>query len=76
MRAALSSPLSYVHKVTVVLRVMQDACELLCSKRLQILRGDCSGQHVMILTGDYRHIIESVLEDEIRILGLEDHHGN
>ena len=44
--------------------------------RLHPLRGDRAGQHAMTLTGNYRLIIEQTGEDTVRILGVEDYHGN
>jgi plasmid maintenance system killer protein len=44
--------------------------------RLHSLRGDRAGQHAMTLSGNYRLIIERVGKDTVRILGVEDYHGN
>ena len=44
--------------------------------KLHLLRGDRAGQHAMNLTGNHRLIILRVEEDTVRILGLEDYHGN
>ena len=44
--------------------------------RLHPLRGDRVGQYAMTLTGNFRLIIERVSEDRVRILGVEDYHGD
>lgn len=44
--------------------------------RLHLLRGDRVGQYAMTLTGNFRLIIERVSEDRVRILGVEDYHGD
>ncbi len=44
--------------------------------RLHPLKGDRSGQYAMVLTGNYRLIIEKVSEDTVRIINVEDYHGN
>ena len=46
------------------------------SLRLHPLRGDRAGQFTMTLTGNYRLIIEPIGEDAVRILGVEDYHGD
>lgn len=40
------------------------------------LRGDRAGQFAMTLTGNYRLIVEMIEEDTVRILGVEDYHGD
>ncbi|MDP2916411.1 MAG: type II toxin-antitoxin system RelE/ParE family toxin [Dehalococcoidia bacterium] len=44
--------------------------------RLHPLKGNRAGQYSMILTGNYRLIVEKVKEDQIRIVDVEDYHGN
>jgi proteic killer suppression protein len=44
--------------------------------RLHPLRGDRVGQYAMTLTGNFRLIIERVSEDAVRVLGVEDYHGD
>ena len=39
-------------------------------------KGDRSGQYAMTLTGNFRLIIEVVSDDTVRILGVEDYHGD
>jgi len=44
--------------------------------RLHPLKGNRAGQYAITLTGNYRLIIEKVKEDKIRIMDVEDYHGN
>ena len=44
--------------------------------RLHPLKGKRAGQYAMTLTGNYRLIIEKVQEDRVRILDVEDYHGD
>ena len=44
--------------------------------RLHPLKGNRAGQHSMTLTGNYRLIVEKVKEDKVRIVNVEDYHGN
>ena len=44
--------------------------------RLHSLRGDHAGQHAMGLTGKWRLIVERISEGTVRILGVEDYHGD
>ncbi|MBI2287675.1 MAG: type II toxin-antitoxin system RelE/ParE family toxin [Chloroflexi bacterium] len=44
--------------------------------RLHSLKGNRAGQYAITLTGNYRLIIEKVEEDKVRIIDVEDYHGN
>ena len=44
--------------------------------RLHPLKGNRTGQYSMTLTGNYRLVIEKVEEDKVRIMDVEDYHGN
>lgn len=44
--------------------------------RFYALKGDRAGQYSMTLTGDYRLVVEKVKEDRVRILEVEDYHGD
>jgi len=44
--------------------------------RLHPLKGDRAGQYAITLTGNYRLIIEKIAEDTVRIMDVEDYHGN
>jgi proteic killer suppression protein len=40
------------------------------------LKGNRSGQYAIILTGNYRLIIKKIEEDVVRIVNVEDYHGD
>jgi toxin HigB-1 len=44
--------------------------------KLHPLKGNRSGQYAITLTGNYRLILERVEEDTVRIVDVEDYHGN
>ena len=44
--------------------------------RLHALKGNRAGQYAMTLTGNYRLIIEMVEEDMVRVMNVEDYHGD
>jgi toxin HigB-1 len=44
--------------------------------RLHPLKGNRSGQYAITLTGNYRLIIEKIKEDAVRIMSVEDYHGD
>lgn len=44
--------------------------------RLHALKGNRSGQYSIIITGNYRLIVEKTEEDRVRIVDVEDYHGN
>ncbi len=44
--------------------------------RLHPLKGDRAGQYAITLTRNYRLIIERVEEDRVRIMDVEDYHGD
>ena len=44
--------------------------------RFHPLKGNRAGQYSMTLTGNYRLVIEKVKEDRVRILEVEDYHGD
>jgi len=44
--------------------------------RLHPLKGNRAGQYSLTLTGNYRLIIEKVQEDKVRIMDVEDYHGD
>jgi len=44
--------------------------------RLHPLKGNRAGQYAITLTGNYRLIIEKVEEDKVRIMEVEDYHGD
>ncbi len=44
--------------------------------RLHRLNGDRAGQYSLTLTGNYRMVVEKVKEDRVRVLEVEDYHGD
>jgi len=46
------------------------------SLRLHQLKGNRDGQYAITLTGNFRLILEKVKEDKVRILEVEDYHGD
>ena len=44
--------------------------------RLHPLKGNRSGQYAIMITANYRLIIEKITEDVVRIINLEDYHGD
>ncbi|MEJ2739019.1 MAG: type II toxin-antitoxin system RelE/ParE family toxin [Dehalococcoidia bacterium] len=46
------------------------------SLKLHPLKGSRAGQYSIILTGNYRLIIEKLKEDRVRIIDVEDYHGD
>jgi plasmid maintenance system killer protein len=44
--------------------------------RLHSLKGGRTGQYSIVLTGNYRLIMEKVTEDKVLIIDVEDYHGN
>jgi toxin HigB-1 len=44
--------------------------------RLHPLKGNRAGQYAITITGNYRLILERVEEDIVRIMDVEDYHGD
>ena len=67
----------YIQRLAV-LRAADNFSQLygLRALRLHPLKGDRAGQYAITLTGNYRLIIEKVKEDKVRIMDVEDYHGN
>ena len=67
----------YIQRLAV-LRAADNFSQLygLRALRLHPLKGDRAGQYAITLTGNYRLIMEKVKEDKIRIMDVEDYHGN
>ena len=61
-----------------VLRAADNFNELHAHRALRVhpLKGNRAGQHAMTLTGNYRLIVERLSEDEVRVLDVEDYHGD
>jgi proteic killer suppression protein len=44
--------------------------------RLHPLKGNRAGQYAITLTGNYRLILEKLDEERVRIMNVEDYHGD
>ncbi len=67
----------YIQRLAV-LRATEKFTELFghLTVRLHPLKGNLAGQFSITLTGNYRLIIEKIGEDKVRIMGVEDYHGD
>ena len=67
----------YIQRLAV-LRAIDKFSQLYGHKtlNLHLLKGKRVGQYAIALTGNYRLIIEKVKEDKVRIMDVEDYHGN
>jgi proteic killer suppression protein len=67
----------YIQRLAVI-RAADNFSQLygLLALRLHPLKGDRAGQYAVTLTGNYRLIIEKVKEDGVRIMDVEDYHGD
>jgi proteic killer suppression protein len=46
------------------------------SLRFHPLKGDRAGQYALFLTGNYRLVVERISKDKVRIVSVEDYHGD
>jgi len=67
----------YIQRLAV-LRATEKFAQLYGHRALRFhpLKGNRAGQYSMTLTGNYRLVIEKVKEDKVRILEVEDYHGD
>jgi proteic killer suppression protein len=67
----------YVQRLAV-LRATEKFTQLYGHRALRLhpLKGNRAGQFSMTLTGNYRLVIEKVQEDKVRIMDVEDYHGD
>ena len=67
----------YIQRLAV-LRATDKFTQLYGHRALHLhpLKGNRAGQYAITLTGNYRLIIEKVKEDTVRILNVEDYHGD
>lgn len=67
----------YIQRIAVI-RATDKFSQLfgLQALRLHPLKGNRSGQYSITLSGNYRLVIEKVKEDRIRIVDVEDYHGD
>ena len=76
--AAAGLSLSEASRLLAILRAVEKFEQLYGhrSLRLHALKGDRAGQYAVALTANYRLIIEKVSQDAVRILDVEDYHGD
>ena len=67
----------YIQRL-IVLRAIEKFSQLYGIRALNLhpLKGNRAGQYSITLTGNYRLIIEKVREDKVRIMDVEDYHGD
>ena len=67
----------YIQRLAV-LRAVDKFTELYGHRALRLhpLRGDRAGQYAITLSANYRLTITRISEDAIRILSVEDYHGD
>jgi toxin HigB-1 len=67
----------YIQRVAI-LRATDKFSELFGHRALGLhpLKGDRAGEYAITLTGNFRLIMEKIKEDTIRIIDVEDYHGN
>ena len=67
----------YIQRL-VILRAMDKFSELFGHQALRLhpLKGNRAGQYSIILSGNHRLILEKIVEDRVRIIDVEDYHGN
>ena len=67
----------YMQRITI-LKATEKFNELYGHKSLRLhqLKGNRAGQYSISLTANYRLIMEKLEEDSVRILDVEDYHGN
>lgn len=67
----------YIQRLAI-LRAVESFGELsgLRSLHLHQLTGNRTGQHAITLTANYRLIIQRLGDESIRVISVEDYHGN
>jgi len=67
----------YIQRLAI-LRAVEKFTQLYGFQALKLhpLKGNRSGQHAIILTANYRLIIKKIKEDKVRIVDVEDYHGD
>lgn len=67
----------YIQRLAII-RATDEFSQLygLRALRLHQLSGNRAGQYAVTLTGNYRLIIEPLTEESVRILGVENYHGD
>ena len=67
----------YIQRLAV-LRAADKFAQLYGHRALRFhpLKGNRTGQYSITLTGNYRLVVEKIEEDKVRIVDVEDYHGN
>ncbi len=67
----------YIQRLAV-LRATQYFTQLFGHRALKIhqLKGNRTGQYSLVLTANYRLVIEKITEEKVIIVDVEDYHGN
>ena len=67
----------YIQRVAV-LRAVDKFSQLFGLKALRLhrLKGKYAGLYSITLTGNYRLILEKLQEDKVKVIDLEDYHGD
>jgi len=67
----------YIQRLNI-LRAVEKISQLFGFQALRLhpLKGNRAGQYSIILTGNYRMIVEKIKEDKVRIVDVEDYHGD
>jgi proteic killer suppression protein len=67
----------YIQRLAI-LRATEKFTELFGHRalKLQQLKGDRSGEYALTLTGNFRLILAKIKENTVRIIDVEDYHGN
>jgi proteic killer suppression protein len=67
----------YIQRIAI-LRAAERFTELYGHRALKLhpLKGDRAGEYAITLTSNFRLVPEKIKEDTVRILDVEDYHGN
>ncbi len=67
----------YIQRLAVI-RATEQFEQLYGHRALNLhpLKGNRSGQYAIFLTGNFRLILEKIKDDKVRILDVEDYHGD
>lgn len=67
----------YIQRI-IIMRAVDKFTQLFGFRALHLhpLKGDRAGQYAITLAGNYRLIIEKIAENTVRIVDVEDYHGN
>jgi plasmid maintenance system killer protein len=67
----------YIQRVAI-LKAVDKFSQLygISTLRLHQLKGPSAGEYSITLTGNYRLLIQKIEEDKVRVINVEDYHGN